>query len=119
MARPPRPAAPKSPPETKARSPPPRELSPEAEKRAKLDRVNQQIAELKASMKRSTAPVQTTKEEKMSALEAMIPATSTRGRKRGKVTDERGALDLFNSFKKRLEHMPVKPSAEQPDASGD
>lgn len=84
---------------------------------SKLDKVNQQIAELKASMKRSTAPVQTTKEEKKSALEAMIPATSTRGRKRGKVTDERGALDLFNSFKKRLEHMPVKPSAEQPDAS--
>lgn len=34
-----------------SKPPPPRELSPESEKRSKLDRVNEQIAELKASTK--------------------------------------------------------------------
>lgn len=82
---------------------------------SKLDRVNQQIADLKASMKRNTGPVKAAPVEKKSALEAMIPATSTRGRKRGKVADERGALDIFNSFKKRLEHMPAPtPDEEEP-----
>lgn len=81
----------------------------------KLDKVNQQIAELKASMKRTTVPVQAAAVEKKSALEAMIPATSTRGRKRGKAADDRGALDLFNSFKKRLEHIPAaKSDLDQP-----
>ena len=86
---------------------------------SKLDKVNQQIAELKASMKRNTGPVEITKEEKKSALEAMIPATSTRGRKRGKVADESGALQTFNSFKKRLEHMPLKATAEAPETNND
>ena len=71
-----------------------------------LERTNAEIAALKASMRRTvdTAPKQ--KEKPKSALEAMIPATSTRGRKRGKATDERGALDLFNAFKQKLEDLP-------------
>ncbi|KAF1346607.1 cyclophilin-like domain-containing protein, partial [Delphinella strobiligena] len=83
---------------------------PEEKQISKLDKVNQQIAELKASMKRNTGPAKPVKEEKKSALEAMIPATSTRGRKRGKATGDRSALDLFNSFKQRLEHMPASTS---------
>lgn len=71
-----------------------------------LDKTNAEIAALKASMRRTvdTAPVQQNKPK--SALEAMIPATSTRGRKRGKITDERGALDLFKSFRQRLVDLP-------------
>lgn len=71
-----------------------------------LERTNAEIAALKASMRRTVDTAPKEKEKPKSALEAMIPATSTRGRKRGKVTDERGALDLFNAFKQKLEDLP-------------
>ncbi|PPJ53764.1 hypothetical protein CBER1_04563 [Cercospora berteroae] len=79
----------------------------EARRQKNLDSTNAEIAALKASMKRTvdTGPKQ--KEKPKSALESMIPATSIRGRKRGKATDERGALDLFKQFKSRLEDLPV------------
>ena len=71
-----------------------------------LERTNAQIAALKESMKRNTTTSQNAPEKKKSALEAMIPSNATRGRKRGKVTDEQGALDLFNSFRQRLGDRP-------------
>jgi len=71
-----------------------------------LERTNAEIAALKASMRRTVDTAPKEREKPKSALEAMIPATSTRGRKRGKVTDERGALDLFKAFKQKLEDMP-------------
>lgn len=88
-----------------------------------LERTNAQIAELKASMKRNTGP--TTKEapKKKSALEAMIPETSTRGRKRRGVgaTDSRAdqqTLELFNAFKSKLESAPKEDaSAAKPERS--
>ncbi|GAB7323459.1 hypothetical protein MBLNU13_g05908t1 [Cladosporium sp. NU13] len=76
-----------------------------------LERTNAEIAALKASMRRTVDTAPKEKQKPKSALEAMIPATSTRGRKRGKVTDERGALDLFNAFKQKLEDLP---SADTP-----
>ncbi|KAE8841968.1 hypothetical protein HRS9139_01265 [Pyrenophora teres f. teres] len=84
----------------------PRELSPESEKRAKLDRVNQQIADLKASMKRNTATQDTGPTKKKSLLEAMVPSTTTRGRKRGaggNAKDEQSALDILSKFKSKLD----------------
>lgn len=71
-----------------------------------LEKTNAEIAALKASMKRTvdTAPKQ--QEKPKSALEAMIPASSTRGRKRGKASDEKGALDMFKAFKQKLEDLP-------------
>ncbi|KAG9196098.1 peptidyl-prolyl cis-trans isomerase SDCCAG10 [Alternaria panax] len=98
-------AAPKSPPRPKARTPP-RELSPESEKRAKLDRVNQQIADIKASMKRSTAAQDTGPAKKKSLLEAMVPTSTTRGRKRGaggNTKDEQSTLAILSRFKSKLE----------------
>ncbi|KAI4918713.1 hypothetical protein J4E90_003100 [Alternaria incomplexa] len=98
-------ATPKSPPKPKARTPP-RELSPESEKRSKLDRVNQQIADLKASMKRNTAAQDTGPAKKKSLLESMVPSTTTRGRKRGaggNAKDEQSALDILNRFKSKLD----------------
>ena len=71
-----------------------------------LERTNAEIAALKASMRRTVDTAPKEKEKAKSALEAMIPATSTRGRKRGKVTDERGALDIFKAFKQKLEDLP-------------
>jgi peptidyl-prolyl cis-trans isomerase SDCCAG10 len=73
----------KAPPPDTALPPPQRELSPESEKRSKLDRVNAQIAELKASMKRNTGAQSAEPAKKKSLLESMVPNSTTRGRKRG------------------------------------
>ncbi|RFU28867.1 hypothetical protein B7463_g7470, partial [Scytalidium lignicola] len=80
-----------------------------------LDRTNAQIAELKASMKRNiqSAPV---KEKKKSALEAMIPETSIKGRKRGAANSsskaDQMALNILKAFRSKLEH--AEPEAEVP-----
>jgi len=88
------------------------EPEPEGEKQSALDKTNAEIAALKASMKRTVQAAPIEKEKPKSALEAMIPTTSTRGRKRGKAADESGALDLFKSFKQRLEDMPAQGQEE-------
>ncbi|KAK4896669.1 Peptidyl-prolyl isomerase cwc27 [Elasticomyces elasticus] len=76
-----------------------------------LDRTNAEIAALKASMKRTVAAAPKEKERPKNVLEAMIPSTSTRGRRRGKVADERGAIDMFKAFKQRLEELPAASTA--------
>jgi peptidyl-prolyl cis-trans isomerase SDCCAG10 len=92
---------------TQAVPEPPRELSPESEKRAKLDRVNAQIAELKASMKRTTGAQAAEPAKKKSLLEAMVPSSTTRGRKRGTgvmgTAQEQATLDVLSKFKSKLE----------------
>ncbi|KAF2680134.1 cyclophilin-like protein [Lentithecium fluviatile CBS 122367] len=122
-------SAPKSPRRERTKSTPPRELSPESEKQSKLDRVNAQIAELKASMKRNTNTQRAEPKKKMSLLESMVPATTTRGRKRGaganNAASEQAALDILSKFKSKLEaaapaaedtKSPVAPEPEQNDA---
>ncbi|KAF2163526.1 hypothetical protein M409DRAFT_68447 [Zasmidium cellare ATCC 36951] len=79
-----------------------------------LDKTNAEIEALKASMKRKVDTGPKEKEKPKSALEAMIPSTSTRGRKRGKVADERGAMDMFKAFKQQLDGLP----AEAPQTNG-
>lgn len=94
--------------------------SPEPEdgkKKTLLERTNEEIAAVKASMKRTiyTEPVQ---EKKKSALEEMIPETAVRGRKRRPGTqsakEEEEALALLRSFKSKLEQAPVEKSTAQP-----
>ena len=79
-----------------------------------LSKTNAQIAELKASMKRNVAGTNDAGNIKPKpTLQAMIPATSSRGRKRrhggGATTslastkEERRVMDAFNSFKEKLE----------------
>lgn len=91
-------------------------------KQTALDRTNAEIAALKASMKRTVNVAPKSKEKPKSALEAMMPETATRGRKRGKASDERGALDLFKSFKQRLEDLPPDQTSEtkvsEPSSNG-
>ncbi|KAI7461398.1 cyclophilin-like protein, partial [Hortaea werneckii] len=90
------------------------------QQKSALDTTNAEIAALKASMKRTvdTGPKEQHEKPK-SALEAMIPSTSTRGRKRGKVGDEKGAMDLFKQFKSKLEVLPAEKSNEsKPAGSG-
>ncbi|KAJ4367001.1 Peptidyl-prolyl isomerase cwc27 [Neocucurbitaria cava] len=107
--------APRSPPKEKARPPPPRELSPAFEKQSKLDHVNAQIAELKASMKRSTTAQDTQPTKKKSLLESMVPTSTTRGRKRGaggNAAQERATLDILSKFKSKLESAEPPPAAK-------
>nr|POE56768.1 peptidyl-prolyl isomerase cwc27 [Quercus suber] len=79
----------------------------QARSKAQLEKTNAEIAALKASMKRTVDKAPQAAERPKNALEAMIPATSTRGRKRGKVADEKGVFDMFRAFKNRLEDLPA------------
>ncbi|KAH8724779.1 cyclophilin-like domain-containing protein [Phaeosphaeriaceae sp. PMI808] len=96
----------KSPPREKT-PPPPRQTSPESEKQSKLEHVNAQIAELKASMKRNTNTQSAEPTKKRSLLESMVPTSTTRGRKRGTgvtgTAQEQATLDILSKFKSRLE----------------
>lgn len=89
--------------------------SPEPEPIAKvsslLERTNAQIAEMKASMKRTVA-APAPERRKKSALEAMIPETSVRGRKRkpGGNADLQ-SKDILDAFRARLEKAAAEPSA--------
>ncbi|CAN8104445.1 unnamed protein product [Discula destructiva] len=98
------------------------ESSPEPEvpkqQKTELERTNEEIAALKASLKRTIHAAEPVKEEKKkSALEQMIPETSTRGRKRrpgATVTaaEEAKALEFLNSFKSKLAQAPPGKAAE-------
>ncbi|KAI4859606.1 cyclophilin-like protein [Hypoxylon rubiginosum] len=92
------------------------ESSPEPElpKKSALEQANEEIAALKASMKRTihSEPVQ---EVKKTTLEQLIPQTSTRGRKRrrgGEGTMANKDLMLFQAFRSKLGQ--IGPEKEQP-----
>ncbi|KAH6661506.1 peptidyl-prolyl isomerase CWC27 [Plectosphaerella plurivora] len=85
-----------------------------------LEKTNDEIAALKASMRRTfdTAPVEATK--KKTALENMIPETSIRGRKRrpgaaaaaaAPTKEDLSALNLLKAFKTRLDSAKPPPDA--------
>ncbi|KAI0438890.1 cyclophilin type peptidyl-prolyl cis-trans isomerase/CLD [Xylaria telfairii] len=89
---------------------PQREVLP---KKSALDQANEEIAALKASMKRTIHP-EPVKEIKKSALEQMIPITSSRGRKRhrgGEVPTADRDLSILEAFKAKLKQ--VGPEKEQ------
>ncbi len=87
-----------------------------------LDRINAETEALLSSMKRDvqTAPVP---EKKKTALAAMIPENTVRGRKRhpgeSAPADQR-ALDILNAFKAKLEQVPPeKEVARRPEQAVD
>lgn len=99
--------------------------SPEVEeppRKSLLDRTNEEIAAVKASMKR-TIYEEPVKEKKKSALELMVPETSTRGRKRRpggnnvSTREEQEALDILKSFRSKLEQAPVEKKASHPSTN--
>lgn len=103
--------------------------SPEAEepkKKSLLERTNEEIAAVKASMKR-TIHAEPIKEEKKSAIELMVPETSLRGRKRrpgGNTKEEQEALDFLKAFRSKLEQAPAEkkvaqPTVPEPEEAGD
>lgn len=84
---------------------------PEEEPRKKslLEKTNEEIAALKASMKRTSQP-EPVREKPKTALEQLIPETSTRGRKRrpgGAPKDDFTALQMLEAFKSKLKHVPA------------
>ncbi|KPI36713.1 Peptidyl-prolyl isomerase cwc27 [Cyphellophora attinorum] len=92
-------------PSSRSSSPTHRRQSASKSRAALEDEINA----LKASMKRSNHSTIGDISRKQSALEALIPATSTRGRKRprpgdtGSGKDEAKALKMLNAFRARLE----------------
>ncbi|KAF2107577.1 peptidyl-prolyl cis-trans isomeras-like protein [Lophiotrema nucula] len=111
--------APRSPPPEDAPAPPLREPAPDAAPQTKLERVNAQIAEIKASMRRNNAVQNREPAKKKSLLEEMIPSTSIRGRKRGaganKAASEKATLDILSKFKSKLEAAPEPAKVRSPD----
>jgi peptidyl-prolyl cis-trans isomerase SDCCAG10 len=94
--------------------------SPEPEpvkKKSALEQTNEEIAALKASMKR-TVHAEPERVEKKSALEQLIPETSVRGRKRrpgGKgatANEEQRALDMLKAFQSKLNRVPTQKEAD-------
>ncbi|KAL7812517.1 cyclophilin-like domain-containing protein [Trichoderma gracile] len=96
------------------------EPSPEpepAKKKSALEKANEELAALKASMRRTIHSEEPVKEEKKkTALEAMIPETSIRGRKRRpggnntSTSEEQASLRMLKAFQAKLEKAP--PSKE-------
>ncbi|KAL7926590.1 cyclophilin-like domain-containing protein [Trichoderma austrokoningii] len=96
------------------------ESSPEpepAKEKSALERANEELAALKASMRRTVhSEQQPVKEKKKSALETMIPETSVRGRKRRPggnnttASEEQASLRLLKAFQAKLDKAP--PSKE-------
>lgn len=124
-------------PESPSRSPSPsRSASPSAEKEkpSKLSRTNAAIEDLKASMRRTVHTAPSDSGRKKSALDAMIPETAIRGRKRGGANSSRSnangstgfsssaeaeTLRIFNAFKAKLETADSTTSNKQSSSSKD
>jgi peptidyl-prolyl cis-trans isomerase SDCCAG10 len=119
-------------PESPSRSPTPLEGDEQPSHESKpssSSALHAEIAALKASMRRNVTNNTTDTNHKISALEALIPTTSTRGRKRprpGESTaqDDARALNMLNAFKARLEsssdtsnkpHNNQKPHDDTPN----
>lgn len=122
---PPAPSKPKSPspvptPQEDAKKPKYDEYSspePEpAKRKSALERANDEIAALKASMRREV-PTEPSKEVKKTGIEQFIPETATRGRKRrrGGAEDSISTPEYnqFEVFKARLQHV-VPTTVEKP-----
>lgn len=80
----------------------------DAPKKSLLEKTNEEIAALKASMKR-TIHSEPVKEKKKTVLETLIPETSIRGRKRrpgGK--DDLMAIEMLKAFEAKVKQAPPK-----------
>ena len=111
------------------RSPSPRreeESSPEPEapKKTALERANEELAALKASMRRTIHTQEPVQEKKKSALESMIPETSIRGRKRRPgaanttATEDQKTLRMLKAFQSRLEKAPPSKDKAPSEQNG-
>ncbi|QPG97903.1 Peptidyl-prolyl isomerase cwc27 [Epichloe festucae Fl1] len=95
-----------------------RSYEPEPPKKTALETANEEIAALKASMRRTIHTDQPTQEtKKKSALESMIPETSMRARKRrpgannASTSDDQASLHILRAFQSRLEKAPPEKAS--------
>ncbi|EFY93600.1 peptidyl-prolyl isomerase CWC27 [Metarhizium acridum CQMa 102] len=100
--------------------------APELPKKTAFQKANEELAALKASMRRtihSEQPVEDTK--KKSALESMIPESSMRARKRRpggnntSASDDQAAMRLLRAFQSRLEKAPPEKEIHESAERGD
>ncbi|CAG9938890.1 unnamed protein product [Clonostachys rosea f. rosea IK726] len=100
---------------------PPRQASPP--RKTALQKANEEIAALKASMKRTVHSEKPVEERRKTAFESMIPETSTKGgRKRrpgGSGVDDPKTLRLLEAFKSRLDKAPPEKEQQQPAKPAD
>lgn len=97
-------------------------------RKEQLNKAQAEIDALKASLRRPGAVIEKMEEKPKSALEAMIPSTSKRGRKRGAAQtssskEEARTLALFNAFRNKLDTVEdpgekSKSGAEAEDRNG-
>ncbi|PHH73461.1 hypothetical protein CDD80_3815 [Ophiocordyceps camponoti-rufipedis] len=97
---------------------PPR--SPTPPRKSALQKAQEEMAALKASMRRTTHSDQPEKVKKVTTLESMIPQTSIRGRKRrpggnySAANDDSTTVRMLKDFQSRLDQAPpekeTKPS---------
>ncbi|PTD12924.1 Peptidyl-prolyl isomerase CWC27 [Fusarium culmorum] len=91
---------------------------PHLPRKTALERANEEMAALKASMRRTIHSEEPVKEKKKSALESMIPETSMRGRKRRpgaantSAADDAKALRMLKAFQSRLVKAPPEKENE-------
>ena len=101
------------------------EIIDEGPKKTALERANEEIAALKASMRRTVHSQEPTKQKPKSTLEEMIPETSIRGRKRkpGGVkiadADDARAVRMLKDFRSRLEKAPPERDSTTKALPGD
>jgi peptidyl-prolyl cis-trans isomerase SDCCAG10 len=90
-----------------------------------MSKAESEIAALKASLRRNGPETKAVKAKPKSALEAMIPSTSTKGRKRGKgnssTKEEAKTLAMFNAFKNKLDaaQLPAESKDKEQDDEDD
>ncbi|KEF63611.1 uncharacterized protein A1O9_01589 [Exophiala aquamarina CBS 119918] len=101
-------------PESPSRSP----STDETPTTSKASTLQAEIDALKASMRRNVATTNQESNHKKSALESLIPATSTRGRKRPRPgennpKEDANALKMLNAFKARLEATSTNGTADR------
>lgn len=108
-------------PTPKKRKEPSPEPSPEPEpvqEKSALEKANEELAALKASMRRTIHSGEPVQEKKKTALESMIPETSIRGRKRRpggnntSTNEDQASLRILKAFQAKLDKAP--PSKELP-----
>ncbi|KJZ80480.1 Peptidyl-prolyl isomerase CWC27 [Hirsutella minnesotensis 3608] len=99
---------------------------PELPKKSALQRANEELAALKASMRRTVHAEQPVAEKEKTALEAMIPETSIRGRKRRPGgnnaigTEDSETLRMLKAFQSKLDSAPPeKETAHASEATAD
>ncbi|KAM4060112.1 cyclophilin type peptidyl-prolyl cis-trans isomerase/CLD domain-containing protein [Hirsutella rhossiliensis] len=109
-------------PETSAPKPSP---EPEPIRKSALQKAKEEMAALKASMRRTVPSEQAVTEKEKSALESMIPETSMRGRKRrpaGNNTlsnEDADTVRMLKAFQSRLDKAPPEKETTQASSAQD